>query len=179
MIGNFDTCFSFVLGIEGEESNDASDAGGLTKYGISQAAYPKLDIRSLTIGDAKGIYRRDYWDAIGCDSLQAPLDLISFDSAVNCGCGRATKWLQEAYNSLNPETPIPVDGDCGPKTVVMVSFVPTDKMFWLLVSYRVSFYTNLCRNKPSQRKFQDGWMFRVAKLLEFSASTPQLFTAAG
>jgi lysozyme family protein len=178
MISNFDLGFEFVIGIEGGESNDSVDAGGLTKFGISQTAYPKLDIRSLSMGDAKTIYRADYWNAVGCDSLQSPLDIITFDSAVNCGCGRAAKWLQEAYNELNPESCIPIDGDCGPQTVVRVSLAPTDAIFWLLISYRISFYTNLCRDKPSQRRFQDGWMFRVAKLLSFVAKTPQLRKAS-
>ena len=36
-------------------TKDPSDAGGTTKYGISQRAYPDLDIESLTERDAKEV----------------------------------------------------------------------------------------------------------------------------
>jgi lysozyme family protein len=37
------------------------DAGGGTKFGISSAAYPNLDIKNLTRDDAIKIYYYDYW----------------------------------------------------------------------------------------------------------------------
>lgn len=76
-------------------TNDPDDAGGLTKFGISKRSYPAEDIRNLTIDRAKAIYKRDFWDKIGGDSLkdQAIADLL-VDSAVNEGVVPAVKRAQ-------------------------------------------------------------------------------------
>jgi len=50
-----------VLEAEGYLSDDVNDNGGLTKYGISQRAYPNLDIKNITLDDAKNIYYNDYF----------------------------------------------------------------------------------------------------------------------
>ena len=65
---SFAKSLNFVLKWEGEYSNDPSDPGGETKYGISKRAYPELDIKSLTKEDAARIYYRDYWQPLDCDS---------------------------------------------------------------------------------------------------------------
>jgi len=41
--------------------NDPNDKGGLTKFGISQRAYPNLDIKNLTLEQAEEIYYNDYF----------------------------------------------------------------------------------------------------------------------
>ena len=60
-MSNFDRAFRFLIGEEGGYVNDPADPGGETKFGISKRAYPQLDIKSLTLDQAKAIYRRDYW----------------------------------------------------------------------------------------------------------------------
>ena len=69
----FDECFEKLIGHEGELSNHPADKGGLKKYGISQRAYPALDIAALTLDTAKEIYRRDYWSRAQCDRLHPDL----------------------------------------------------------------------------------------------------------
>ena len=85
----FAKAFAIVIGEECGYCNDVADPGGATKYGISHAAYPDLDIASLTLADAQAIYRRDYWDKISGDRLDPRLALLVFDAAVNNGVGRA------------------------------------------------------------------------------------------
>lgn len=85
MSENFERAFTLVVGIEAGLVDDPKDPGGLTKYGISQRQYPKVDIRNLTLEDAKAIYLRDYWNAHGLDSLEYGKALIVFDCAVNGG----------------------------------------------------------------------------------------------
>jgi len=79
---------------EGGYSNDPRDAGGETRYGISKRAYPKLDIKNLTKREAIEIYRKDYWDAMKCDSLPEQIRLMVFDCAVNQGVGASSKILK-------------------------------------------------------------------------------------
>ena len=89
---DFDRAVVFVLRHEGVYVNDPRDPGGETKYGISKRAYPMLNIKDLSVEDAKLIYEKDYWLKAGCNKLQWPLNLVHFDTAVNMGYGRATEF---------------------------------------------------------------------------------------
>ena len=82
----FEDALKFVLKWEGGYSNDPNDPGGETKFGISKRSYPNLDIKNLTLKQAKEIYFQNYWLKAGCDKLTSPLDIIVFDTAVNMGC---------------------------------------------------------------------------------------------
>lgn len=63
-IVNYDVAFDYLM--EWEDSTHSGkiteDAGGKTKFGISEHAYPALDIDSLTLEEAKDIYKKDYWE---------------------------------------------------------------------------------------------------------------------
>jgi len=119
---SFDRCFEIILGMEGAFTNDSADPGnwtgggvGLgacngTKFGISAAAYPDLDIFTLTEDQAKVLYRQDYWAKISGDQLPPPLALMVFDAAVNNGGHRACLWLQQAVG-------VAVDGMIGAITL--------------------------------------------------------------
>lgn len=86
----FDRAFEFVIGHEGGYVNDPQDPGGETKFGISKRAYPDLDIKALTLEQAKSIYFRDYWVAAGCGAVaDESMAILMFDCAVNQGVSRA------------------------------------------------------------------------------------------
>lgn len=93
---NFERALEFTLTWEGGFVDNPTDPGGVTKYGISQKAYPDLDIRNLTIEQAKEIYKRDYWDRAACDNYLTPMDIIMFDTAVNMGVNRAGMLLGQS-----------------------------------------------------------------------------------
>jgi lysozyme family protein len=93
MQGNFEKAVKFVLDHEGGYVFNPLDPGGETNYGISKRSYPNQDIKALTIDQAKAIYQKDYWDRMGCDKIASGLDIVAFDTAVNCGVGRALQWL--------------------------------------------------------------------------------------
>lgn len=104
---NWQRSIDFVLRWEGGYQNVPNDSGNWTggavgkgenrgtKYGISAARYPHLDIRNLTLDRAKVLYRRDYWQASGADKQPWPLCLLVMDTAVLHGVGAATTWLRE------------------------------------------------------------------------------------
>ena len=94
----FDKAFEHVLGIEGGYVNDPKDPGGETKYGICKRSYPSVDIKALTIEQAKALYKRDYWDKVKGDELPFPINLFMFDAAVNQGVDPAIKMLQAALS---------------------------------------------------------------------------------
>ena len=78
-------------------TNHPADPGGPTKYGITihdvrrylRPGATAADVKRLTEEEAKAIYRKHYWDAVGGDLLPAGLDYAVFDYAVNAGVGRA------------------------------------------------------------------------------------------
>src|SRR5512137_1206563 len=94
---NWDKCINFVLKWEGGETYDT---GGHTKFGISKNAHPDVDIENLIVEEAKEIYKKDYWNALGLDNedYEWPFDLVLFDTAVNCGVGRAKEWSKDEYD---------------------------------------------------------------------------------
>ena len=93
----------FVLKWEGGYSNHPSDPGGATMQGITQATYdayrtgrglPVRAVKLLTRPELEEIYRVRYWNPAGCSELDWPVCLAVFDTAVNCGVSRATRWWQ-------------------------------------------------------------------------------------
>ncbi len=95
---DFKKAVKFVLQKEGGYVNHPADPGGETKYGISKRAYPDLNIKDLTVEQAKEIYYRDYWLKAGCDEMDWPMSLVVFDTAVNMGVSRAKVFYRESRN---------------------------------------------------------------------------------
>jgi len=85
---------------DGALHTDPHDPGGTTKFGISQRAFPKLDVAKLTRKDAEEIYDKVYWRAIRADSLQSGVDLFACDFAVTAGTPRINRILSEAEWSV-------------------------------------------------------------------------------
>lgn len=96
----FEEALAHVLVSEGGYSNHSSDPGGATRYGITyrtaRAHGYKGSMRTLPLATAAKIYRNAYWDQCRCDELPESLRLPVFDAAVNSGCTRSVRWLQEA-----------------------------------------------------------------------------------
>lgn len=92
---SFERAFRIVVGEEGGYVNDPRDPGGETKYGISKRSYPNVDIKNLTLEQARAIYREDYWDALKLDGQPWHKALCLFDCAVNQGRAVAVELLQQ------------------------------------------------------------------------------------
>lgn len=113
----FSLAFATTVGLEGGLSLDPNDSGNYangklvgTKFGISAASYPTLDILSLTLATAQAIYWTDYWLKARCDVLPPRLSVFMFDSAVNNGVAGAIGILQSALGTTS-------DGMFGPGTL--------------------------------------------------------------
>jgi lysozyme family protein len=100
MTTNFDKAFAITVGVEGgyqspEEAVVRKDPGGETKYGVCKRDFPSVDIKSLTMDQAKAIYQEKYWSLVKGDQLPWPLCACVFDAAVNQGVIPAIKMLQK------------------------------------------------------------------------------------
>jgi len=144
---------------EGGLSDDAYDAGGLTKYGISQRAYPNLDIRNLTLEDAKRIYKRDYWYPNGYNKIwDNSIAGFLFDTAVNSGPRDTGKMAQRA--ALAHGKKLKVDGVLGPLSRAAINEIG-HTLLPTLISERVSFYRLIVAKNRTQTKFLRGWLRRA------------------
>lgn len=157
---DWETAIAFVLKMEGgaEGEHDPNDPGGYTKFGISSKAYPNLDIKNLTLDQAKEIYRRDYWTTCQCDDLPTPFAIGVFDCAVNQGTGRAKRILQLALE-------VEVDGNIGPKTIAAASRAEPWRVKKML-AIRLAEYARLMAAKQNLLVFATNWSYRVISLAE-------------
>ena len=172
MRGNFDNAFELLMRLEGGYVNDKDDPGGETKFGISKRAYPDLDIKSLTLEDAKAIYRRDYWVKLRCEDLPAGIDITVFVFGVHAGKKAAAAYLQRATNEVLGKPALKIDGIIGPQTVREVRKAPVSKLLerynmWILWRYH-----KVALNK-NREKFLRGW-FRRAIITHTKAVEMQL-----
>ena len=100
----FDKVMEFVLSWEGGLVDHPEDDGQVTNYGISQAAHPDVDVRNLTVDQAKAIYRQEYWEPIQGDSLEYPEALALMDFAVNSGTDTALWYWEQAEDVWELQT---------------------------------------------------------------------------
>jgi lysozyme family protein len=103
---NFDSCLTRLLEHEGGYVNHPSDPGGPTNFGITIADYRKYtnpgataaNVRTMTLDEAKAIYRAKYWDALRCDELPVGIDYAVFDYGVNSGIARSGRVFRRVLN---------------------------------------------------------------------------------
>lgn len=167
MSTNFENAFRIVVGEEGGFTTNPSDPGNWTggrcgsgqcsgtKYGISAASHPSVDIAGLSLDNARAIYRQEYWDPVQGDNMPAAMALLVFDAAVNSGVERAVRWLQTAIK-------VKTDGVFGPQTLAAVRASAGQGAAVLaeFQTQRLVFLAGL----PTWRTFGLGWARRLCRL---------------
>lgn len=127
-MNTFDRAFSDLLGVEGRYSDNPSDSGGATKYGITERVARdneyQGDMRELSEAEAKRIAKSQYWDLMALDAVAALSESVAremFDTGYNMGRAVAARYLQRALNAFNRRGSIYpdllVDGLIGPGTI--------------------------------------------------------------
>jgi lysozyme family protein len=154
MITYKDAARIIIMDLEGG-SKVITDSGGLTKYGVSQKAYPDLDIKNLSYEEAEAIFVKKYWLEVKAPLLPSPLNIYVVDMAYNAGPRTAMKLLQKALGN------VAVDGRWGPRTQAAVMRYDVDELCVLFNSERVRSYVGM-RNYD---KYGAGWINRVFRLV--------------
>jgi lysozyme family protein len=163
---SFDRAFAYVVSpaVEGEFSDDPDDRGNWTsgvigqgelkgtKFGISAMSYPELDIRNLTIGQAREIYERDFWRLARCHEMPPEVALAVFDAAINQGVGSAIRMLQIALN-------VDSDGVIGPKTLAAIRSRSSRKLLIDFTAERLMRYVD----SATWNKHGRGWTRRAVR----------------
>lgn len=154
----FDEVFERVIGHEGGYTNDPTDPGGETNWGISKRSYPGVDIKNLTREGARGIYRQDFWDHLYADALPDGVAFQLFDFAVNSGIQTAIRKLQAACRVAD-------DGHWGPVSQAALNLLSESDLILRVLAQRIRFMVKLS-NWPSAGR---GWMNRIANNLDYGA----------
>lgn len=141
---NFMKALTFTLKWEGGLNDIKGDRGGITNWGLSDAADGSIDgmyygkpIKDLTKEDAINAYWNRYWKASGCDKKALPEAIALFDASVNCGVKRGIRFAK---------------GDVG----------------WsIMVDRRVDYYVQLVKGNNDFQKFFKGWINRCVDLRKY------------
>lgn len=149
---NLELALQFTLKWEGGYVNDRRDPGGETKYGISKRAFPHMNIRTLTIDEAKEIYRAKYWGPINGNRLPLAIGMATFDFAVNSGVRRASKYLQWVLG-------VTQDGKIGNITVEAAKRANSHDVAESLIQRRLHFLMRL-----EGDAYDAGWINRCVDL---------------
>lgn len=166
----FDDAFAAVVGNEGLAlSTDRNDPGNWTgalvgsgvlkgsKFGISAAAFPDVDIANLTFDGAKMLAKGRYWDKYLCDQFDARIGFQICDAAYNGG--HPAQWLQKAAG-------VTQDGVIGAQTVAAVQRTDPMKVVMRFMAERLDYWTN-CGAWPTQGR---GWIHRGSNNLRKGAA---------
>lgn len=153
-MANFDEAIKLILKHEGGLVNDPADPGGLTNMGITKRDFPQLDIKNLTVNQAKEIYKEKYWDKIQGDLIKDQ-DVATqiFDFAVNAGVATSSKKTQEILH-------IKADGVIGEQTIKALN---NFNYYTFLIQFklkRIEYYISISK-RASLRKFLYGWIKRT------------------
>lgn len=160
---NFDIAFDRVFINEGGYSDDPSDRGNWTggqvgkgelkgtKYGISAMTYPHLNIKDMTVDEAKAIYRRDWWDNLEMEKFRTAMQYQMFDAALNHGIYQTAKMLQRAAGAKP-------DGVIGPKTRAAVAEMEINDLLMRFLAERLVFMTGI----KTWNHYGKGWARRIS-----------------
>lgn len=158
-----------VLVREGRDqyTNDPSDAGGPTKWGVTQGALAKgrgrpvsaADVQALGRDEAVAIYRRDYMAAFETIEDPSLLELM-FDFGVNHGVGTAAKALQTVLKRIGYYAG-EIDGGFGRLSRDALAKVQNDAaLFYAVKCERLEAYMRYAGRAPANVIYLGGWANR-------------------
>lgn len=161
---NFDESFERLIGHEGKFQKHRNDRGNWTsgvvgvgalkgtKYGISAMSYPHLDIKNLTLDQAKAIYRKDFWGRFKGDEINSGWVRFNvFDACVHHGVGNGIRCLQRAVGVAD-------DGHVGPLTLGAANIMDAGIVVSRLNAERILLAAKL----STWEDFGRGWARRFA-----------------
>jgi lysozyme family protein len=175
-----DGAVAFTVRQEGSELDlTPSDPGNWTggavgrgslrgsRFGISSASHPGVNVRTLTLAGARAIYRSHYWQPIAGDALPPGLEVLLFDSSVHHGWPRAVRWLQAAIGASER------GGQVGPVTLAALNSAIEREGAAVIAAKVLSAREAFLRASPAWRRFGRGWARRLCALRQQLGRMPE------
>ena len=177
----FDAFVATTFRIEGDGrlSMDREDPGNWTggavghgvlrgsRFGISAAAFPDVDLEHLDRGYATGLAYARYWLPAKCAAMPQSLAMLMFDAAFQHGPESAAKMLQRALGLRD-------DGDLGRITMGAVEQMERDGAIHvraLCIAFQAQRLLHMVR-QPSWTRDANGLAVRLCTLLIAAAHFP-------
>lgn len=156
-MADFKIAVAKTLVHEGGYVNNPNDKGGPTKYGITQADMPGVNIAGITSEQATAYYSERYWKPLYSQINSQLVAEKLFDMGVLLGVKTAVRLLQI---TLSNAITIVSDGEFGPETLNAVNQAGDD----LLARYRITLinhFIDIVNHNPGDGVFVQGWVNRV------------------
>lgn len=185
-----------IVAREGGYTNDVSDPGGATNYGVTIHTMRRLgldldgdgdidaqDVQKLTMAQAVDIFMKHYFHGPRIAKLPEVLHDTVFDMYVNAG-GNAVKILQRTLNMLGYGE-LATDGAIGPMTIKAAWKAFDEGGDKLRDAYgieRRNYYFRIADRRAASRKYartraggKGGWIKRAEEFIspEFHMTTAQ------
>lgn len=157
-MADFSVAVQKTLVNEGGYVNNPLDRGGPTKYGVTQADMPGVDIEQITPDQAAEYFREHYWKDLYSQITSQPVADKLFDMGVLFGVGTAVRLLQSVLASAFP---IDVDGIFGIETLGALEQADEESLLNVYKQHLVAYTLKIVANKPDQRVFVAGWGRRI------------------
>ncbi|MCU0439155.1 MAG: hypothetical protein MUC49_14755 [Raineya sp.] len=168
--------FDKMIEFEGGYALVAGDYGGHTKYGVTLATWKQfgfdkngdmvineLDVKALTLEDAKYILNKVFWSPMGANEIKTQLLAeIMVDWGYNSGAGYASKRVQNILNTQFGANLVE-DGRIGKATIQAINKADQAKLYSIIWATRKQFYYNIVAYDATQKKFLQGWLNRLNK----------------
>lgn len=165
-----------ILGKEGGYVNNPDDAGGPTRWGVTQKTARANgytgDMRNLSRPEARRILEADYWygprfDLIATVSPAIAAELC--DTGVNMGPSVPAKFLQRWLSAFNQQgklyPDLIADGQIGPRTVTALQLFLVNRgpeaervLLTALNASQAARYLELTEQRPANETFIYGWI---------------------
>lgn len=157
----------FILSWEGGYINDPNDSGGATNKGVTIAVWRNQgydkngdgvinvkDLKLISDDDAIMILRKNYWNRWQGNKITSqPIANILVDWV----------WGSGTYGIKIPQQMLgcKADGIVGSQTLARLNKQDPKTFFGKLKTRRQEYLQNLCRLRPSQKKYLKGWLRRL------------------
>ena len=148
-MAKFELAIRGLLEEEGGDiiTNDPSDAGGLTHWGVTWADFKEHgadldgdgdidtnDLRVMKEGQAEDFYNKNYWDEMHLDDMKSQAVATKvLSNGVNLGTGAIGKLLQRAVG-------VTVDGQIGNHTIAAANAFGDVELMDKLVAAQTDYY---------------------------------------
>ena len=156
----------FILRWEGGFVNDPDDLGGATNKGITmdtfeaycrKKGYPKPTVerlKNITDTDWYEVFKTLYWDRWKADEIKSQAVANILVDWV---------WASGVHGIKRPQRilGVTVDGLVGTKTLSYLNSADPKCLFEAIKADRIKFIDEICKARPANEKFRNGWMNRI------------------
>jgi len=169
-MSKFNDCFQVVLEHEGGYTDDPTDPGGPTNWGVALnedgPALTRLlghaptveDIKSLTQEQAGVIFKQNYWGRMRLDEVNSEkVCMVLFDMGVLCGVGGASRRAQTVVG-------LDIDGSIGANTLRAINALDESAFCERFLELSEDYFRSRAANNPQLRVFLQGWLNRCESL---------------